>query len=84
MIQVTRLGHKAPLVLNAELIERIEARPDTTITLTSGEILVVTESVEAVVDLVIRYQQLVHSPPPPPPPGGGGAPSPVGGGSTLS
>lgn len=63
MIQVTRLGQKAPLVLNAELIERIEARPDTTITLTSGELLVVAESVDEVVDRVIRYKQAVNRPP---------------------
>lgn len=62
MIQVTRLRQRAPLVLNAELIQRIEALPDTTITLTSGEILVVAESVDEVVARVIRYQQTVRTP----------------------
>ncbi|MCS6830769.1 MAG: flagellar FlbD family protein [Armatimonadota bacterium] len=56
MIQVTRLDH-SQLVVNAELIETIEATPDTVITLTSGKKLVVSENVEEVVRRVIEYRR---------------------------
>lgn len=42
MISVTRLNGK-PFVLNAELIRIVEANPDTTITLTGGERVLVKE-----------------------------------------
>jgi flagellar protein FlbD len=44
-------------VLNAELIRFIDARPDTYITLTTGERLIVRESVEEVVRRAMEYQQ---------------------------
>jgi len=56
MIKLTRLNGEA-FVLNAELIRYIEASPDTFITLTSGDRLVVQESTEVVVDRVIEYHQ---------------------------
>ena len=42
MIRLTRLKGE-PFILNAELIQYVEARPDTFVTLTTGERLVVTE-----------------------------------------
>lgn len=62
MIRVTRLGRQGALVLNAELIKRVEAVPDTTITLTDGEVLVVSESVEEIVQLVIAYRRQLFAP----------------------
>jgi flagellar protein FlbD len=62
MIKLTRLGGE-PLVLNADLILYVEARPDTFITLTTGERLVVTESMDEVVRRAVAYQQAVHSRP---------------------
>ncbi len=56
MIKLTRLDGEA-FVLNAELIRYVEARPDTFITLTNGERLVVRQSMDEVMDLAIRYQQ---------------------------
>lgn len=44
MIEVTRLDGEQ-LVINADLVERIEARPDTIISLTSGRKLIVRETV---------------------------------------
>jgi flagellar protein FlbD len=41
MIKLTHLGGE-PFILNAELIQYVEARPDTFVTLTTGERLVVT------------------------------------------
>lgn len=61
MLYVTRLNGKQ-FVLNAELIREIEATPDTIITLTSGEKLLVRESVDAVVKAVIEYKRTVLTP----------------------
>jgi flagellar protein FlbD len=58
MIAVTRLDGSA-LVLNAELIERIEATPDTVVTMTSGETFVVREAPTAIVDRVVEYRRAV-------------------------
>ena len=56
MIKLTRLdGH--PFILNADLIRYVEQRPDTYVTLVSGERIVVGECMERVVDLAIEYQQ---------------------------
>lgn len=63
MIRVTRLGGE-PFILNAELIRYIEARPDTFITLTSGERLVVLESMDEVLRLSLDYQRSKHMLPP--------------------
>jgi flagellar protein FlbD len=47
MIELIRLNGK-PFLLNAMLIEQIEAFPDTTITLLSGKKIVVQNSMEGV------------------------------------
>ncbi len=57
MIKLSRLDGE-PFVLNADLIRYVESRPDTFITLTTGERLVVSESMDEVVDRAVRYQQL--------------------------
>lgn len=54
MIVLTRLNGQR-FVVNAELVRTIEERPDTTITLISGERLLVKESMEIVVDRAIEY-----------------------------
>lgn len=59
MIKLTRLDGQ-PFVLNAELIRYVECRPDTFITLTTGERLVVGESMQAVVDAAIAYHRQKH------------------------
>lgn len=58
MIQLTRINH-VPLVLNSDLIEHIEAAPDTIISLTNGQKLVVSESVEEVVRRVVEFRRAV-------------------------
>jgi len=65
LIKLTRLGGE-PFVLNADLIRYVENRPDTFITLTTGERLVVEETMEEVVQRALHYQQskrLIPSPP---------------------
>jgi flagellar protein FlbD len=56
MIQLTRLNKK-PLVVNSDLIEFIENAPDTVITLVTGEKVVVLESAEQIVELILRFRQ---------------------------
>ena len=59
MIKLTRLGGE-PFVLNAELIRYIEKRPDTFVTLTTGERVVVVETMDEVVERTIEYQRSKH------------------------
>jgi flagellar protein FlbD len=49
MIMLTRLSGKQ-FVLNSDLIERVDATPDTVVTLTNGTKYVVSESMREVVD----------------------------------
>jgi len=58
MIQLTRLNH-VPLVLNSDLIEHIEITPDTVITLTSGQKIMVLEPAAEVVARVIAFRQSI-------------------------
>ena len=57
MIKLTRLGGD-PFILNADLIRYVEACPDTYITLTSGDRVVVTETMDEVVRRAVTYQQM--------------------------
>lgn len=56
MIKLTRLGGQE-FLLNAELIRYVEECPDTTITLTTGERVIVREKMDEVMRRVIAYQQ---------------------------
>ena len=49
MIKLTRLDGE-PFILNADLIRYVESRPDTFVTLTTGERVVVTETMDEVVE----------------------------------
>ncbi|MGI5817255.1 MAG: flagellar FlbD family protein [Armatimonadota bacterium] len=54
MIRLTALNGRE-LVINALLVERIEAVPDTVITLTSGNAFVVREDVDTVIAEAVEY-----------------------------
>jgi flagellar protein FlbD len=54
MIILTRLNDRQ-VVVNAELIKYVEQTPDTLVTLTSGDKLMVKESSEEVVRRVIEF-----------------------------
>ena len=56
MITLTRLND-TEFILNCELIETIQQNPDTTIRLTTGNIYIVKESADEVVEQAIRYKQ---------------------------
>jgi flagellar protein FlbD len=55
MIHLTRLNGN-PLVVNSDLIKYAESSPDTILTLTNGEKIVVLESCEDVVARTIAYR----------------------------
>jgi len=58
VIEVTRLdGH--PFTLNADLIETIDANPDTFIRLLNGNSYLVRESRQEVVDRIVAYRRAV-------------------------
>lgn len=56
MIKLTRLDGE-PFVLNADMIMYVESRPDTFITLSGGERIVVGESMDEVVERAVAYQR---------------------------
>jgi flagellar protein FlbD len=66
MIKLSRLDGEQ-FILNAELIRYVEARPDTFITLTTGERVVVAETMDEVLMRAITYQQMKHLIPTPAP-----------------
>ena len=63
MIVLTRLDGER-FILNAELIRYVEQRPDTYVTLTSGERLVVGETMDEVMQRAIEYQRTKYLVPP--------------------
>ena len=56
MIKLTRLNH-IPLILNSDLIEHIDATPDTVVTLVSGQKFMVLETAEEVVEKVVAFRR---------------------------
>lgn len=61
MISVTRING-TKFVINAELIEYVEASPDTIISLTNGHKYFVVETVDDVMDKVREYKRsILHS-----------------------
>jgi len=60
MIKTMRLNGKE-LVINAELIQFVEETPDTMITLTSREKIMVKDSIEEITSKMIDYQRLIRS-----------------------
>ena len=60
MIRLTRLNNR-PFAVNSDLIKFVENAPDTVITLTNGEKVVVKESVDTVIDQVIAFKKVVLS-----------------------
>lgn len=59
MIALQRLNGQA-FILNADLIETVEATPDTVIKLISGKTLVAKNSIPDIVRKTIKYKQLCN------------------------
>jgi flagellar protein FlbD len=64
MIKVTRLNG-SELWVNAEMIEFVEATPDTVISLVTHTKFVVRDSPQAIVEEVIDYRRRIHHQTPP-------------------
>ncbi|GFN36414.1 flagellar FlbD family protein [Tepidimicrobium xylanilyticum] len=58
MIRVKRLNGKE-FVVNSDLIQFVEETPDTVITLTTGQKIVVSESIDEIIDNVIKYKAMI-------------------------
>lgn len=55
MIKVKRLNNKE-FVVNSDLILYIEETPDTVITLTTGQKIVVVEEVDDIINKIVNYK----------------------------
>lgn len=58
MIELTKLNGNS-FVLNAELIETVEATPDTVVTLTTGRKYIVLEKKGDIINKVIQYKRCI-------------------------
>jgi len=56
MIKLTRLNNTV-LIVNADMIEFIEATPDTVVTLNTGRKVVARESIEKIIEEVVAYKR---------------------------
>ena len=59
MIALQRLNGQS-FVLNADLIETLEATPDTVIKLTTGKTIIALNNVEDIVRKTVKYKQLCN------------------------
>jgi flagellar protein FlbD len=64
MIKVTRLNDSV-LIINADMIQSVQATPDTLITLTNNDKIMVKEALEEVSQRIVDYQRAVYSTPGP-------------------
>jgi len=58
MIQLTRLNH-SPLMVNSDLIKFVEQSPDTVITLTNNEKILVRENADTVRERVVQFRRAI-------------------------
>jgi flagellar protein FlbD len=61
MIALRRLNNE-PVMVNPDLIEFLEANPDTVVTLTSGNKLLVRDSMDEVREKIIEFKRRIHGP----------------------
>ncbi|MDB5028435.1 MAG: flbD [Candidatus Eremiobacteraeota bacterium] len=61
MIALHRLNNEA-IMVNPDLIETLEATPDTVVTLTSGNKLLVRDSMDQVREKIIEFKRRIHGP----------------------
>lgn len=59
MIKVTRLNDSV-LMINVEMIQSLQATPDTVITFTNRDRLMVKEPVEEISQRIVEYQRMVR------------------------
>jgi flagellar protein FlbD len=59
MILLTKIN-KAPITVNSDLIQCIEETPDTVITMTNNDKVVVHESMAEIIEKVVHYRRLIN------------------------
>jgi flagellar protein FlbD len=65
MIALRRLNNQ-PVMLNPDLIETLEATPDTVVTLTNGNKLIVRDTMDEIRDKIVEFKRRIHGPDPQP------------------
>lgn len=60
MIKITKMNGEN-IYLNAELIESVQSRPDTLITLTTGNKIMVKEEVSQVIERIREYRKEINA-----------------------
>jgi flagellar protein FlbD len=60
MVELTKLSGEK-IVINCELVEYIDANPDTTINLTTNNIFIVKESVDEVIEKIVAFKKEIFS-----------------------
>jgi flagellar protein FlbD len=61
MIALRRLNNQ-PIMVNPDLIEYLEATPDTVVTLTNGNKLLVRDGMGEIREKIIEYKRRIHGP----------------------
>jgi flagellar protein FlbD len=61
MISLRRLNNQA-IMVNSDLIESLESTPDTVVTLTSGNKLLVRDSMEEIQTKIIDFKRRIYGP----------------------
>jgi flagellar protein FlbD len=61
MIALRRLNNE-PIMVNPDLIETLEATPDTVVTLTNGNKLLVRDSMDEVREKIVEFKRQIHGP----------------------
>lgn len=59
MIMLTRLNG-LPVTVNIDLVETVEATPDTVITFATGKKLLVAEDIATVIERAVEYKRKIH------------------------
>ena len=65
MIALRRLNNQ-PIMVNPDLIESLESTPDTVVTLTSGNKLIVRDTMDEIREKIIDFKRRIHGPESPP------------------
>jgi flagellar protein FlbD len=61
MIALRRLNNQ-PIMVNPDLIESLEATPDTVVTLTSGNKLIVRDGMDEIREKIIAFKRRIYGP----------------------
>jgi flagellar protein FlbD len=61
MIALRRLNNQ-PIMVNPDLIETLEATPDTVVTLTNSNKLIVRDTMDEIRDKIVEFKRRIHGP----------------------